>query len=106
MKANAVDTFSMTIKFVCPECGSKEAEPLSLEAGLKKGHGLRYSLTCARCRWKIPAHLAERWGDISIQAAKLEWRHVYRDAATEPAENSPTRDWRNKMLSAKAQITP
>ena len=85
MKTNA---FRIALRFICPECGSKDAQPPGIEAGLKKGHGLRYTLTCARCRWKIPAHLAERWGGLSIEAARQEWHHVYRGVFAEAADGT------------------
>lgn len=66
--------------FICPECGSTEA---LVPSGIPKrirGAGMRRGYTCTRCRFEIPAHLAERWGISSEQATK-EWREVYRGIA-------------------------
>ena len=67
-----------TERFICPECGSQECEPTSLKLTLAGGSGLRRNLVCAKCRFEIPAHLAERWGGISVEEASKEWREIYR----------------------------
>ena len=38
-------------------------------------------MTCAKCLFEIPIHLAERWGGISVEDAMKEWRDLYRDQA-------------------------
>lgn len=66
-------------RFVCPECGSREAEPTG--KAFQKETGQRREYTCVSCRLEIPAHLAERWGGLSVEDARHEWREVYRDFA-------------------------
>jgi hypothetical protein len=68
-----------TEQFICPECGSEECDPTNLNQASKRVPGLRRDLVCARCRFEIPAHLAERWGGISVEEARKEWRLVYRN---------------------------
>ncbi|EEF59028.1 hypothetical protein, partial [Pedosphaera parvula] len=36
-------------------------------------------IDCRQCRSTIPAHLAERWNNLTIEAAQKEWREIYRD---------------------------
>jgi predicted RNA-binding Zn-ribbon protein involved in translation (DUF1610 family) len=67
--------------FVCPECGSQEVEPTSLVRAPKTRPGMPRGYVCAKCHFEIPAHLGERWGGISIQDARREWREVYRHIA-------------------------
>jgi transposase-like protein len=68
--------------FVCPECGSSEIEPNPSRKSQKSVNGFRRRCTCAHCRSEIPVHLAERWGGISIEDARNEWRAVYCDEST------------------------
>jgi transcription elongation factor Elf1 len=68
-------------QFLCPECGSQELEPNSLGEASKHGTGMRRGYLCAECHLEIPAQLAERWGDISVEDARKEWREVYRHLA-------------------------
>ncbi len=71
-------------RFVCPECGSSQPEPNTWGKGQQGANGTRRRYTCAQCQFEIPVHLAERWGGISIEDARNEWRAVYRDASTAP----------------------
>ena len=66
-------------QFICPECGSRE--PASVRDASKWGAGMPRALICASCHFEIPAHLGERWGGISIEDARGEWREVYRALA-------------------------
>lgn len=68
-------------RFVCPECGSAEPETSVDQAAQKHGTGKRRGMTCAKCLFEIPIHLAERWGGISVEDAMKEWRDLYRDQA-------------------------
>lgn len=64
-------------RFICPECGWEEDS--CVEIVRKRGNGRRRGRVCASCNLEIPMHLAERWGGISVEDAKKEWREVYRD---------------------------
>jgi hypothetical protein len=75
-------------QFLCPECGSQEPEPTSPGEATKRGTGMRRGYVCADCQFEIPAHLAERWGGISVEDARSEWRVVYRHLAKTEATNS------------------
>jgi predicted RNA-binding Zn-ribbon protein involved in translation (DUF1610 family) len=68
-------------KFICPECGSVEALPVSLRKAPRANPGPRREVVCARCGFEIPLHLAERWGGLSVAEAQKEWVEVYRDLA-------------------------
>ena len=65
-------------KFLCPECGSRKPEANSLHHDERKADGAPRGYACANCHLQIPAHLAERWGGISIEEAHSEWLQVYR----------------------------
>lgn len=66
-------------KFLCPECGSQLGKPATRSKASKRGAGMRRAFICADCQFEIPAHLAERWGGVSVEDARHEWREVYRD---------------------------
>jgi hypothetical protein len=68
-------------QFLCPECGSQEPAQTSPGDATKRGTGMRRCCVCADCHFEIPAHLAERWGRISVEDARSEWRAVYRHLA-------------------------
>lgn len=65
-------------KFLCPECGFGKPEPNSLQDAAKTADGAPRAYACAHCHFQIPAHLAERWGGITVEEARSEWRQVYR----------------------------
>ncbi len=67
-----------TEKFLCPECGCQQPEPPRPGETYKQGTGMRREYLCSCCHFEIPAHLAERWGGISVEDARREWREVYR----------------------------
>ncbi len=65
-------------RFICPECGSgKFVAPTPAEVRQKKPL-VRRTVICASCGFEIPLHLAERWGGLSLDEAKKEWREIYR----------------------------
>ena len=64
--------------FLCPECGSREAETTP---GSNEATGKRRGFFCLHCHFEIPAHLAQRWGRVSVEEARHEWTEVYRDLA-------------------------
>ena len=71
----------MDNEFICPECGSKKAGMQSMVSRPTPTRGnedpwasILQDIECLSCKKIIPAHLAERWDDISIEEAKKEWR--------------------------------
>ena len=44
--------------------------------------GILQRIQCGSCHSVIPAHLGERWDEISVEEAKHEWQTVYR--STQP----------------------
>ena len=69
--------------FVCPECGGTTPAVVAMvstspAAGPEDpwSHVLQI-IECEQCRREIPAHLAERWENQSIEAAQREWREVF-----------------------------
>ena len=76
----------MAQEFICPECGSTESgyeQYVSLDPPAPKDKNPWSSvlqiITCKQCRREIPAHLGERWNDISIEDAKKVWKKEYRN---------------------------
>ncbi len=70
--------------FICPECGSREAEIVSMVSpppfdSSDPWTGVLQIITCAACGNEIPAHLAERWDDMLPEEAQREWRETYKD---------------------------
>jgi hypothetical protein len=43
--------------------------------------GVLQRCECAHCHFTIPAHLAERWHDMSYEQAVKEWHDEYRATA-------------------------
>ncbi len=68
-----VKTASRNLRFICPECGSEATDPPP------GAHGFRRTVVCAVCHFEIPLHLGERWGRLSLDEAKKEWRELYRE---------------------------
>ncbi|MCI5053572.1 MAG: hypothetical protein MRY23_01965 [Pelagibacteraceae bacterium] len=71
-------------QFLCPECGSKDG---GLETLLNKEmneeskdpwDSVLEQIECSVCGSVIPAHLAERWDNLSIEDAKKEWKEKYK----------------------------
>jgi len=48
--------------------------------------GVLERISCARCGFIIPAHLAQRWDDISVEQARREWSEIYRAISLEENE--------------------
>ncbi|MDC3372750.1 hypothetical protein OAW30_00360 [Candidatus Pelagibacter sp.] len=66
-------------KFICPNClGEKILNEKFVSIGLPKDKNPWSSISqiikCATCKKKIPAHLGERWNNISINQAKEEYK--------------------------------
>jgi hypothetical protein len=75
--------------FLCPECGSHDAaENLMVsqhyDPSIPHSGVLQY-ISCAACRYRIPAHLAERWDGITDDEAASEWRREFRNGASREA---------------------
>ena len=75
----------MDNEFICPECGSKKAgmqsmvsRPTPTEGNEDPWASILQDIECLSCKKIIPAHLAERWDDISLEEAKKEWKEIYR----------------------------
>jgi hypothetical protein len=68
--------------FICPNCGSTEAEFMTMVSSIPDGEdpwsSVLQVLTCAKCKRKIPAHLGERWNDRTVEEARSEWSETYR----------------------------
>lgn len=71
--------------FKCPECGSTESSESALvETEFSENDiwsGVLQRHRCAKCRFVIPAHLAELWDGISPEEAIEEWHKLYRASA-------------------------
>ena len=75
--------------FICPECGSTEASivaMLSIRLDIKNPskdpwNGVLQTISCAQCHFVIPAHIAERWDNMSVEEAQQEWKTDYRSTA-------------------------
>ena len=73
--------------FICPECSSQDEpnelfiskEPI-LGASYKKDPwgSVLQQMECISCNMIIPAHLGERWNNISIEQAQQEWKTIYK----------------------------
>ena len=76
MKAGDVNAF------LCPECGSTAAASSMLVSSQPQeddpSSAVLDWITCASCESEIPAHLGERWNDITPGQAREEWLRVYR----------------------------
>lgn len=67
--------------FICPACGARNVDPdLKGPATLSpedKGGGILPHVTCPICERRVPQHLAERWGGLSVDEAAAEWKQLY-----------------------------
>jgi len=72
--------------FICPECGSREANEFvcveTLPSETDPWSAILQRCKCAKCGNIIPAHLAERWDGLSQEQAVREWKQVYRTTAS------------------------
>ena len=74
-------------KFICPECGgTKVASTLCVstdwsvtgEATSPWSYVLQ-QLCCYSCNNYIPAHLGERWNNITYKKAVDDWKKIYKN---------------------------
>ncbi len=69
--------------FICPECSSIEYKSHLYVSTYPDPNdpwsNILQTYECARCEKYIPAHLAERWNNITLKEAKKEWEDVYRN---------------------------
>ena len=68
----------MDDEFICPNCNSKEIldqKFVSIDKTNSKDpwSSITQIIKCAGCKKKIPAHLGERWDNISFEQAKIEF---------------------------------
>ena len=68
--------------FQCPECGAIKIKShlyVSTVPDLDDPwSNVLQQLECASCNFYIPAHLGERWDNISYEDAKKEWIKIYK----------------------------
>jgi len=68
--------------FICPSCLSDKilAEKF-ISIGLPNNNDPWSSITqiiqCGNCKKKIPAHLGERWNNLTLESAKEELKKYY-----------------------------
>ena len=71
-------------QFLCPECGSKDGgletliDKVMNEKSKDPWVSVLQEIECSSCGSVIPAHLAERWDNRSIEDAKKEWKEKYK----------------------------
>ena len=69
--------------FICPECDSRDVKEEVMisrpqPTGKSPWEGILQQMECASCKMIIPAHLGERWDNMSIEEAQKEWKKIYR----------------------------
>ena len=68
--------------FQCPECGSIKIKSHLYVSTIPDPDdpwsSVLQQLECASCNSYIPAHLGERWDNISYEEAKKEWIKIYK----------------------------
>ena len=68
--------------FICPECNSTEYKShlyVSTEPDPNDPwSSILQIYEYAKCENYIPAHLAERWNNISNNKAKDDWKNIYK----------------------------
>ncbi len=68
--------------FKCPECKSNTYKSHIYVSTYPDPNdpwsNVLQQYECANCNKYIPAHLAERWDDISFEKAKEEWINFYK----------------------------
>ncbi|NQY26643.1 MAG: hypothetical protein HRT92_05640 [Piscirickettsiaceae bacterium] len=69
--------------FLCPECGGEEpyivTEVSTVYDPDDPVSAVLEWISCKQCHAEIPAHIAERWNNITIEQAQKEWRDTYRE---------------------------
>ena len=68
--------------FICPECKSNNYKShICVSTYLDPNDpwsNVLQQYECANCNNYIPAHLAERWDDVSFEKVMEEWVNIYR----------------------------
>ena len=68
--------------FQCPECGSIKIKSRLYVSTIPDPDdpwsSVLQQLECVSCNSCIPAHLGERWDNISYEDAKKEWIKIYK----------------------------
>lgn len=75
--------------FICPECLCETADSTMLPSpdpsvrpeDRTAWYFVLQTIECGGCSMSIPAHLAERWGGISLEQAREEWRTIFRPSS-------------------------
>jgi len=74
--------------FLCPECGSREPGASVFVSTVYNEDdpwsSIMQRIECNQCHSTIPAHLAERWDNLTIEDAQKEWQEIYRDTQPTP----------------------
>ena len=68
--------------FICPNCLSEEIltekfVSIELPKSNDPWSSISQIIQCRDCKKKIPAHLGERWNDITLKHAKEEFKKYY-----------------------------
>jgi hypothetical protein len=70
--------------FICPNCGGRVPGTITNISTVGPTDDpwskILQTTDCVLCRQTIPAHLGERWNNISIEEARKEWLEVYKKA--------------------------
>jgi predicted RNA-binding Zn-ribbon protein involved in translation (DUF1610 family) len=75
--------------FKCPNCDGEEiGEMLHVSPDLKtESHNpwskVLHRQGCASCGCLIPAHLGERWSNLTFADAKREWHEIYKETSAD-----------------------
>lgn len=67
--------------FLCPACGSDDEGPRAfIEPSTSEGPwaSVTETIVCGGCGRAIPAHLGERWEDLSAEDAAVEWQNKFK----------------------------
>jgi hypothetical protein len=68
--------------FICPECGSTAVGcSVFVSTSYDKNDpwsAVLQRCVCLNCQSTIPAHLGERWNDMTYDEACAEWRLIYK----------------------------
>ena len=71
--------------FKCPECASTEPDMVAMVETDPDDRGpcakILQRITCAKCGYEIPTHLAERWDNMTYAQAVTEWKQIFRPGA-------------------------
>lgn len=69
--------------FICPNCGGNVGGgTMHVSWDYNPDDpwlGILQVIQCVLCRHTIPAHLAERWDDMSVEEARNRWLEVYKN---------------------------